>query len=524
MRTRPGLLLLGLLGEEELGAGLEPWLDAGLGAYLLPGSLLRVPETLRATVAAIRDGLAARGLGHCLVGLGGWERASFEPPSLPELPTPLAIGALPDGRARTAALTAGRYLGARLAALGIDFAAAPLLDLATDPKRPGGVLGLFGEEPLRVGLLGAAYAKGLLAGGVLPCAGRFPGCGTLFAEARQAPSQIPFPAERMRSFEMRAFARGAKGALAAVSVARVLVPSLDPDRLPCARSARVIEGRLRSELGFRGLVIGEALEEDPLGPGRAAVLGALAGCDLQALRGLPALREAIAGLEASLSSGELPAPRAFVAARRLEGLVERARTRRERRARAEAAAPSLVARRARAARKAEGLLAAHAASGLTLYRDRGAFPLPEGALEVFLFAPLEGGPDAAALGPCLEAIRAELPRAALRVLPAEPGPAEFEALLAAGEGKREGAALVFTLDAHFRPGQEGYVHVLEDSYSSLSVVALRDPYDGAFFPRARAVAATFGLHPGAVRAACRLAARGGTPKGSSPVSLRGFEI
>ena len=109
-------------------------------------------------------------------------------------------------------------------------------------------------------------------------------------------------------------------------------------------------------------------------------------------------------------------------------------------------------------------------------------------------------------------------------LPADPGPAEAELLAQAAEAAAPGPALALTCDAHRRPGQESLVHLLEESLPEVGVVALGDPYDAAFFPRAAALGAVYGRDASAARAAAGLALGTLEARGRCPVLVLGLEV
>jgi len=549
-------MAMGALPDAGAESLLEDYVGAGIRAFLLPGSLLQRPERLAALAALARRRASEAGLGRALVALGGGAVPAAAPPPLPGLPGPLGLAAAGE---RGLARRTGRLLGGLLAVLGVDLVLAPRLDLATDPKAPGGILDLFGEDSLRAGAMAAAYARGMAEGGAAACGLSFPGCGRLVSDGRKGPPLVSYPLERLGGIEALPFARAVKAGLPAVLVARVLAPALEPERLPAARSARVVEGRLRTDLGFKGLVLGGALDEDPEGPGRAATLGALAGCDLSLALSPAAALEAARALDKALASGELPAPRAVVAGRRLEALFSRLPARDaaspadpaaagaaarallegaqaarlgERAARRAATAfraapprgPALRAGQPRAG-EAQATTAASTAGGpgYSAPRSRG-FPLSAPPRLVLVMLPPEGGPEAAQSTGFLAALGEALPGARVLSLPCDPGPAEAELLAAAAEAAAPGPALALTCDAHRRPGQESLVHLLEESLPEVGVVALGDPYDAAFFPRAAALGAVYGRDASAARAAAGLALGTLEARGRCPVLVLGLEV
>ena len=289
---------------------INAYSHAGIRSFLFPGFLAQTPELLGSLVRTARKVTTDAGLGKALIALGGDAYPAFGFPFFPRIPSPLALASLSSP---AAAGRAGVSMGELFAACGIDLVLGPRLDLASDPKDPGGRSGGFGEDSRLAGLLGSAYARGLSRAGVAACIGRFPGLGATCRDKQEGMAFIALPVERLERCEMRPFARAVGAGVAAVLVGRVLVPSLESELIPASASARVIEGRLREALGFRGLVIGDDIETEE-DPGRAAILGALAGCDLclfsrpdEALAAAAALRKPSAAANCLPSESRWPA-------------------------------------------------------------------------------------------------------------------------------------------------------------------------------------------------------------------------
>ncbi len=483
---------------------------AGVKAYLLSGSLLRDPEGLASLVASARRAASEAGLGRALVAIGGGDSPGFGLPPFPQAPTPLGLA---SSRSSRAARRAGFLLGSRLAACGIDMVLAPRLDLASDPKDAAGALGGFGEDSRLAGSLGAAYSRGLSRAGIAACIGRFPGLGSICSDCYEGMAFISLPVERLERCEMRPFARVVEAGAEAVFVGRVLVPALESERIPASASARVIEGRLRESLGFRGLVIGDDIgpEEEP---GKAAVLGALAGCDL-GLFSRPSEALAAAGaLEKAAATGDLPAVRVEMSRRRLDSLLSKRRE--------IAPRETLPAKLLRQARRDIERSASLLRGSLLLAAGKTG---DYGDSLILVFVPIPDAPEAVESEAVLAALRAELPGAVVLGLPAEPGPEETETLLGSISPRgRYSEAAILTYDAHFRPAQEGLARLVEEFIPRYRVIAMRDPYDAAFFPSAVGLGAAYGFSEGCARAVAGLLSGRSRARGGYPVEVIGLEI
>jgi beta-N-acetylhexosaminidase len=496
----------------EAGEVLAAYARAGIRAFLLPGSLLMDAEGAAAASAKARRAAEDASLGRAFVAAGGDSIPRFGLPYAPAVPTPLCLAASLSPRA---ARRAGRILGSFASAGGIDMLLGPRLDLATDPKDASGALDLFGADPRVASLLGSSYARGIAEGGAAACVGRFPGLGSTCRDSGDAAPLVDAPLDRLKSCEMRPFMKAVATGASAMLVGRALVPALEADRLPASRSARVIEGRLRSELCFRGIVIGDDAS-DEADRGRSAIQEVLAGCDLCMFSEPAAALEAATALERAAASGELPAPRLAESRKRLDDFLKR-------RARVAGSAARLPSpadlARAAADREAGFCLLV---GDLTL--NAAATGSYKGVI-VILFVPPQGSPEAGEALAAAAALRTALPGAHVAAMRAEPEPGDAEALtrtLERAGGYAEAAIL--TYDAHFRPAQESMARFVEESVSRIIVVAMKDPYDAAFFPKAAGLGAALGFSAQAVSTVARHLSGKSEARGRCPVPVIGLEV
>lgn len=178
---------------------------------------------------------------------------------------------------------AGRLLAHEVRAMGFDVDFAPVVDVDTNPANP--VIGdrSFHRDAAQVAALGVALARGLEAGGVASCAKHFPGHGDTAQDSHLALPRLPHALPRLREVELVPFAAYARARLAMVMTAHVIFDALEP-HVPATMSPKAIDGLLRGELGFDGVVIADDLEMKAISEHftvqRAVVEGFLAGVDL----------------------------------------------------------------------------------------------------------------------------------------------------------------------------------------------------------------------------------------------------
>lgn len=162
-------------------------------------------------------------------------------------------------RAVSLARQIGAIVGTELAALGIHVNCAPVLDVHTNPANV--VIGdrAFSDDPARVGALGVAYASGLESGNVIPCGKHFPGHGDTLLDSHTDLPVAAHAVERLRRVEWAPFRHAILSGMPMLMTAHVVVPALT-GTLPATLSPAAINGALRGELGFGGVVITDDLD------------------------------------------------------------------------------------------------------------------------------------------------------------------------------------------------------------------------------------------------------------------------
>ncbi|HEX3770429.1 MAG TPA: beta-N-acetylhexosaminidase [Polyangiaceae bacterium] len=175
-----------------------------------------------------------------------------------------------------------RAVGAELAAIGITIDFAPVLDVNTRPTNP--VIGdrAFASDAPTCAAFGAAWVRGLQSAGVLACGKHFPGHGDTTKDSHLDLPFVDQPWERIDRVELTPFRAAVAEGIAAIMSAHVVYPAIDPTR-PATLSPEVC-GRLRSAVGFTGLLVSDDLEmraiEARYAIEDAAIAAIAAGCDV----------------------------------------------------------------------------------------------------------------------------------------------------------------------------------------------------------------------------------------------------
>ena len=154
----------------------------------------------------------------------------------------------------------GENVSKHLKAVGAHFNFAPVLDVNVNPNNP--IIGnrSFGSNPVNVAEKGWAYATGLQNNNLLASAKHFPGHGDTGQDSHHTTPVIPHSRERLDSIELAPFKSLIEKGITSIMVAHLSVPALEPDpKIPSSLSKNIITGVLKNELGFKGIIITDAL-------------------------------------------------------------------------------------------------------------------------------------------------------------------------------------------------------------------------------------------------------------------------
>jgi beta-N-acetylhexosaminidase len=219
-----------------------------------------------------------------------------------QLPSAIAFGAAHQPDLTRAAWAAA---GADLAAIGINVDYAPDADVLAGPGNT--VIGSrsFGSTPADVSAQVAAAVAGLESAGVAATLKHFPGHGNTSTDSHSALPVLTQPLAKLTAVDLAPFKAGIAAGADMIMSGHLDVTAIDPGT-PASFSHKVLIDLLRTQLGFRGVVITDALNMEPAevySPGEAAVRAVLAGNDMLLM---PVdLAAAQAALLAALKSGRL---------------------------------------------------------------------------------------------------------------------------------------------------------------------------------------------------------------------------
>jgi len=198
------------------------------------------------------------------------------------LPWNMAVGATdnPDYARRQGVVTARE---AR--ALGVQQIYAPVADVNNNAANPVINVRSYGEDPEAVGRFVAAFVQGAQSNGVIATAKHFPGHGDTATDSHRGLPEIDVSRERLNAIELVPFRAAVKSGVGSVMTGHIGMPQIDRTVVtPLPRDLKlkpidtdeggevvvakgtmpttlspVINGILRHDLGFDGLIVTDAM-------------------------------------------------------------------------------------------------------------------------------------------------------------------------------------------------------------------------------------------------------------------------
>ena len=169
--------------------------------------------------------------------------------------------------------------------IGMHMNLAPDVDVNNNAKNPVINYRSFGENKYNVATKAAAYMKGMQDGGLIVSIKHFPGHGDTDVDSHYDLPLLNFTKARLDSLEIYPFRELIMQGASGVMIAHMNIPSLDnTPNMPSTLSKPIVTGLLKEELGFRGLIISDAMEMKGVvkhfKDGEADVMGVIAGNDI----------------------------------------------------------------------------------------------------------------------------------------------------------------------------------------------------------------------------------------------------
>lgn len=178
---------------------------------------------------------------------------------------------------------AGVVLGSNLNNFGLNLDLAPVADLSLVNKSYIGDRS-FGSDAITVGEMASAMMHGIQSQGVVSCVKHFPGIGSVTKDPHKGLVSTSRTEEEFRSTEFVAFQAAIDGGANMIMISNIAAPELTGNDEPCVFSEKLVTDILRTEMGFEGVVVTDAMDMSVVsnfyGADEAAVLALRAGCDM----------------------------------------------------------------------------------------------------------------------------------------------------------------------------------------------------------------------------------------------------
>jgi beta-N-acetylhexosaminidase len=433
------------------------------------------------------------------------------------LPGNMALGA---AGSEDLALKAGIVAGRELAAMGVHVNYAPVCDVNINPLNP--VIGIrsFGEKPEKVARLASALITGMQAEGVAATAKHFPGHGDTSGDSHHNLPSVPHSLTRLQKVEFVPFRAAIEAGVKMVMSAHLALPAVDgPNPPPATLSSKILMGLLREQLGFRGVIVSDAMDMKAIRQGtnlgEDCVRAALAGIDLLLLTSNPDDQHLVhATLVAALQSGLLPPKATSSSIERILSLKHWV---------AEQTEPDMNVVGCGEHRAIANEIAERS---ITLVRDEsGLLPLhlqPDQRIAMILPQPVDLTPaDTSSLvAPGLAAsLRAHHPNVDEFLIPHNPTIKDISEILQ--QAKKYPLIILGTINACSSSGQADLANEILKQHIPTVIVAMRLPYDLTAFPEAPIYICTYSILEPSMQALAKALFGKIKFQGRLPVSILG---
>ena len=234
-----------------------------------------------------------------------------------QFPPLMALGAI---GAEEQAYLMGKVTAIEGRAVGIHLTYAPVVDVNINPDNPIINVRSFGEDPEEVSRLAAAFIRGCQENGLLATAKHFPGHGDTDLDSHSELPMVIGDIERLERVELFPFRKAVEAGVSVIMTAHIHLPALDPTpNMPATLSPRILSDLLRKEIGFKGLLVTDAMDMGGVttlySPEEAALKAVQAGVDM--ILNSPEPEAVMDALIQSAKKGEIQAARIDESVRRI---------------------------------------------------------------------------------------------------------------------------------------------------------------------------------------------------------------
>jgi len=183
----------------------------------------------------------------------------------------MAIGATYAKHGTEYALKVGKILGSELYALGFNVDHAPDIDVNINANNPVINVRSFGEDPKMVADLGIAMLEGLQSQGVIATLKHFPGHGDTNMDSHTGLPVVNHNLTTVENIDLYPFQQAIDHShVDMIMTAHIQYPALDNSVMvnkrgesmikPATLSKKILTDLLRNKMGYKGLVVTDALD------------------------------------------------------------------------------------------------------------------------------------------------------------------------------------------------------------------------------------------------------------------------
>ena len=433
-----------------------------------------------------------------------------------QFPGSMALGA---SRSTEHARTAATITGQELKAMGINQNFAPDADVNVNAQNP--VIGVrsFGSNPGLASDMVSAQVAGYQGGaGISSTAKHFPGHGDTAVDSHYGLPIINHSREELNQIDLPPFQAAIDSNIDAIMTAHIVVPALDPSGRPATLSKSILTGLLRQEMGFKGVIVTDALTMEGVrqqfGDARVPVEAIKVGADMMLMP--PDMDAAYGGVLDAVRSGEIKEKRIDASVHRILALKAKRGVFQNPYV-DEGAVNSTV-----------GTSQNKAAAGditddtITLVKnDTDTLPLQANSDKNVLVTGAGGVAGSQADRSTLGSLAYQIAQRGASTTVYETGanPDDASITEAKTRATNNDLVVVTTNKAWASAGQQKLVQSLLDSGTPVIVVAIRDPYDIAYFDSAPTYLATYSYRAVSMESLTRVLFGEVNPTGKLPVDI-----
>jgi beta-N-acetylhexosaminidase len=255
---------------------------------------------------------------HITIDFEGDFKNDYMAGGIRQFPGPMGMAAIGD---KKITYKIGETIGKMLSAMGVTQMYSPVCDVNTNPKNPEIGVRSFSDDPEVCAEHAVALIKGLQDNGIATTAKHFPGRGSSGTDAHDVLEVLNLSKQRMHEVDLVPFKAAIDAGTKAIMTGHSVYPAYDK-KYPTTLSENILKGLLREELGFKGVVVSDAigmaaiLKKWPLP--KACVMALNAGCDTILLKADDESRsQTFFGIKRAVEKGELSEERLDEAVGRL---------------------------------------------------------------------------------------------------------------------------------------------------------------------------------------------------------------